>query len=192
MNFSNYTRVQLGLPPASADAGMAAVRRARVMQMNGFGAMAISEVTGQPCSAGDYGNNWEGYCDCLFKKGSGPMQVCCGKENLNADGSCGKPRGNFFQGNYTGFINAPWTLLGKGERGLKASGLGQQVIDQFNNVVSGSGGGGTTPGGGGGGDTGGGGTDTGSGGMEEKKDNTMLILGVGVVAIAVLALSMRK
>lgn len=190
MNFSNYTRIQLGLPPASADAGMAAVRRARVMHMNGFGAMAISQVTGKPCSAGDFASNWEGYCDCLFVKGSGPMQVCCGKENLNADGSCGKPRGNFFQGNYTGFINAPWTLLGKSERGLRASGLGQKIIDQFNNVVSGSAGGGTTPGGGGG-DTGGG-DDAGSGGIEEKKDNTMLFVGLGVAAVAVLALSMRK
>lgn len=194
MNFNNYTRIQLGLPSASADAGMAAVRRARVMQMNGFGAFAgpaISQVTGQPCYAiptYDSREKWPEYCNCLFKPGAGgPMEVCCGKKNLRPDGTCGPESGNFFQGNWTGFFNAPWTVLGKGERYLQSSGLGKQIHDQFNSIVTGQTGG-PTPGDTVGGDD----TDTGSGGIEEKKDNTMLFVGLGVAAVAVLALSMRK
>lgn len=193
MNFNNYTRVQLGIPRASPEAGIAAVRRARVMQMNGFGAMAISQVTGKPCSAGDYSSNWEGYCDCLFKPGSGPMQVCCGKDNLNPDGSCGKPKGScaskpldfLSRTANTSFCFAPWTVPGKGERASAASGFSQQILNQFQQTVDG-----TYTGGGGGG--GGGGTGGGSDTIEEKKDNTMLFVGLGVAAVAVLALSMRK
>lgn len=192
MNFNNYTRIQLGIPPASADAGMAAVRRARMMQMNGFGAFAgpaISQVTGQPCSAGDYDSQekWHQYCNCLFIKGSGPMQVCCGKQNMNADGSCGAGAGAWWAGNPNGWTAAPWTVIGKGERFFKSSDLGKAIQAEFEKIVSGQ--------------TGGpapievddgNGTDTGSGGIEEKKDNTMLIVGLGVAAVAVLALSMRK
>lgn len=194
MNFNNYTRIQLGLPPASADAGMAAVRRARVMQMNGFGAFAgpaISEVTGQPCSAGDYSTNWEGYCNCLFKPGGELMKTCCGPENVKSDGSCGVPAGNAFQFGWTGFLTAPWSLLGKVDRFARRTGLSGQakkaLEDQYNAITSGQTGG-TTPG-----DTvGGNDTDTGSGGIEEKKDNTMLLLGAGLAAVALIAFSMRK
>jgi hypothetical protein len=193
MNFNNYTRIQLGLPPASDDAGMAAVRRARVMQMNGFGAMAVSEVTGKPCSAGDYEFNWEGYCDCLYTPGGTNMKYCCGKGNVKSDGSCGKS--SVWAG--TGFANAPWTVLGKAERWAKVNDPNFNILNPttwgpakaFIEGLQAKGNNGYVDTGstGGGGGTGGG-SDT----IEEKKDNTMLFVGLGVAAVAVLALSMRK
>ena len=190
MNFSNYTRVQLGLPPASADAGMAAVRRARVMQMNGFGAMAISQVTGKPCSAGDYesytGDKWPGYCNCLFIPGSAPMKVCCGKENVLPDGSCGPGAASSLTGGATtGFWFAPWTVPGKLERTARGSDLGAAANNLFTAVV-----GGQTGGGGGGG--GPGDTETPPVVVEQPKDNTMLILGGAAIIGLGLVFAMRK
>jgi hypothetical protein len=91
-------------------------------------------------------------------------------------------------------LTAPWSLLGKADRFARRTGLSAQakkaLEDQYNAITSGqTGGSGDT--GGGTGDTGGG-TGGGSDTIEEKKDNTMLFVGLGVAAVAVLALSMRK
>lgn len=159
----------------------------RTISMAGFGAAAISQVTGKPCYADSYQDNWEGYCDCLFPRGSDLMKVCCGKDNLNPDGSCGKAQ--WWTGK--GFINAPWTYLGRGERFLRSSGISDSLKAQYEAVVGGKptgGGGGVTP-------------DTqpvpvpsesGSAPSEAARDNTMLIVGGAAVAVAALLLLRRR
>lgn len=212
MNFSNYTRIQLGIPRSSAEYSNSAMRRDRMMQMSGFGnapcplpcrpptqsvlrrmngfgafGVAVSEVTGQKCYADSYQSNWEGYCDCLYTPGGANMKYCCGAGNVKADGSCGVS--SYWAG--TGFLNAPWTVLGKAERWAKqndpnfnilnpttwgpAKSFIESLIAKGNNGY----------------------VDDGSVNLpppatEEKKDNTTMLVVGGVAAVAILAFAMRK
>jgi hypothetical protein len=214
MNFNNYTRVQLGLPPASQEAGVASIRRARMMRMNGFGA-TISDPN-VPLSGfyGREGDRWDVWMNEAARtwarvRGNEAEAITFRNRGVSLNGAFG--RGWFescstfatpLPDNTTDCNEIP--VVGLACRGLpinfhpcesitkmsavqvaQKAGKGLEAFFKEGGNQSGSE---AIPSDG---DTGGdtvGGSDT----IEEKKDNTMLFVGLGVAAVAVLALSMRK